>query len=130
MEIPSRTDGGEMKTLYDILGVVPAIEARYLAKAYKAAVLAQLSPGDEPSERFENATSMWRGPRISRIAELTAAYKLLNHGDERTLYNRKLMKDLLICPVCEGRGRIVENGLTSIECAACKGTGKGVGSYD
>ena len=116
-----------MKTHYDVLGVVPAIEARDLAYAYREAIRSQFfEAGREDEDRFVNASSMWRGPKLDRIAELTASYQLLNHGDRRHQYNLKLMKDALICPVCEGRGRICENGLTHICCAACKGTGKGV----
>lgn len=115
-----------MTTLYDILGVVPAINDRDLASAYREAVLAQfIENGSHIENRFVNASSMWRGPRLDRIAELTEAYKLLNHGDRREAYNRRLMKDALICPVCAGRGFIIENGITQIKCAACKGTGKG-----
>ncbi len=119
-----------MTTYYDILGVVPAIEPPELARAYQDAVLAEFEEQGWGPERFQFASSMWRGPRLNRIAELTAAYQLLNHGDKREAYNRRLMKDALICPVCEGRGRIIPDRLTSIKCAACKGTGKGVGSYE
>jgi len=120
-----------MKTLYDILGVVPATDARDLATAYRSAVLAQfVEDGSHIENRFLNASSMWRGPRLKEIASLTEAYQILNHEDKRTAYNRRLMAELLICPVCEGRGRIIPDGLTSIKCEACKGTGKGVGSYD
>jgi hypothetical protein len=113
-----------MKTHYDVLGVVPAIRDADLAAAYKEAVITQL---EEP---FYRCTSMARGPRLNRIAELTAAYLAINHGDRRHQYNLKLMKDALICPVCEGRGRIIPDQLKSIECAACRGTGKGVGCYE
>lgn len=119
-----------MKTYYDILGVVPAVNSIELAEAYKEGVFEQFEePGCGP-QRFEHATSMWRAERIDKIAELTAAYQAINNGDRRQAYNRKLMKDALICPVCEGRGMIVPNGITSIQCAACRGTGKGVGSYE
>lgn len=114
-----------MTTYYDILGVVPAITAVELAAAYKAAVLDQFTDDRFDDMRFEHATSMWRGPRLDKIAELTDAYRAINHGDRRDRYNRELVRLSLICPVCQGRGRIIEDGLTQIQCAACKGTGKG-----
>jgi len=121
-----------MTTYYDILGVVPGADDIDLAVAYKTRVLAQFDEAGYDIQRFEHSSSMWRGQRINRIAELTTAYQAINNDDKRTIYHKKLAAAGLVCSLCDGKGRIqygkgtfVRDTGCTLQCEACKGTGKG-----
>lgn len=114
-----------MTTYYDILGLVPGCDALDINMAFNAGIRAELDTIDYPRG------SMWWHPRLIRIKELTEAMETLGHGERRTEYHRKLAAAGLVCSLCEGKGQIkygegtfLRDGWT-LECAACKGTGKG-----
>lgn len=109
-----------MRTLYDILGIVPAADQREVCLAYSRLVTQELDDGDIHG-------SMWWSPRLETIAKATEAMKTLVHGDRRKAYDKKLIAANLICPLCEGKGRNKFGmGLQSRVCIACGGSGKAV----
>lgn len=120
-----------MKTLYDTLGLVPGCDAMEINMAFNALVRAELDTIDYPRG------SMWWYPRLLRIKNITIAMETLSSTDRRDIYHGKLAAAGLVCSLCEGKGRlqygrgtfVTDSGCT-LECAACKGTGKGIGSYE
>jgi len=116
-----------MTTYYEVLGVVPGSDALTINKAFNAEVRAQLDTIDYPRG------SMWWHPRLLRIGELTRAMEVLGNGEEREKYHKALAGAGLVCSLCSGMGAIKygkgtfeqPDGMSSLRCEACKGTGKG-----
>ena len=107
-------------THFHTLGLVPGSDKIDAARAYKAKVEELLT------EEFSLRGSMATSYILDEIAKLTEATKVLTHGDYRDRYMKFLLKNMLLCPLCEGKGKITLNhGLTELPCEACKRTGWG-----
>ncbi len=110
-----------MKTLYDTLVLMPAADPFEINAVYEKLVRGLLDSD------FTGPASMRSRQAATEIAKLTAAFVVLSHSDRRKAYDRRLKAKGLICPLCDGRGCIREEGFSfrSVTCAACTGTGKG-----
>lgn len=109
-----------MHTHYDTLGIVPASDRLAINDAYISAVTEVM-----PSQGFPHGSMKWHQV-CARIAALTQAMQVLSHGERRDVYDKKLLAAALICSLCKGKGKILDDGFgPKLSCIACRGTGRG-----
>lgn len=116
-----------MNTHYDTLGVRPGDSQDVIHLAYWL-----LAKGCVPSAHHAWTTMKWMA-EIRKLEQYNEAMLVVGHSDRREYYDRGLRRSLLICTLCEGRGKIPMGAKDilgrynqSMACAACQGTGKAV----
>ena len=97
-------------TWYDALEVNPSASEAECCAAYVRRVREVLA-GDSIGG-FELRGAMWRSQALSKIEELTAAIRVLGSMEQKQRYDAELRRQGIVCALCGGRGRVLENELS------------------